>query len=150
MFRPMYRKIQTSFFCSDFYSNDIAGPGSRQSLICLMKIPVLLLLAWRRRSSRRRAKCFRSAPLARAQTERRRWLALVTGFGKVSGFDFDFVLTGLLLFEMCVNKQISKKPVQQNGSPRSTTRINLIGGGKSRVTRRSIPHKTKSGPLIET
>jgi hypothetical protein len=45
-----------------------------------MKIPVLLLLAWTAQQSEAR-EVFQIAPLARTQTERRRWLALVTGCG---------------------------------------------------------------------
>jgi hypothetical protein len=45
-----------------------------------MKIPVLLLLAWTAPQSEAR-EVFQIASLARTQTERRRWLALVTGFG---------------------------------------------------------------------
>jgi len=60
--------------------SNIAGPGSCQFSFCLMKIPVLLLLAWTAQQSEAR-KLFQIAPLARAETERRRWLALVAGFG---------------------------------------------------------------------
>jgi hypothetical protein len=50
--------------------DNIAGPGSRQSLFCLMKIPVSLLLAWTAQQSEAR-EAFQIAPLARTQSERR-------------------------------------------------------------------------------
>jgi hypothetical protein len=45
----------------------------------LVKIPVLLLLAWTAQQSEAR-EVFQIAPLARTQSERRRRLALASGF----------------------------------------------------------------------
>jgi hypothetical protein len=62
-------------------SAENAGPGS-QSLFCLMKIPVLLLLAWTAQQSEAR-EVFQIAPLARTQTERRRWRIFDSGVATV-------------------------------------------------------------------
>ena len=63
------------FFCP----SNIAEPASRQAHVRLVKIPVLLLLAWTAQQSEAR-EVFQIAPLARTQTERRRRLALASGF----------------------------------------------------------------------
>ena len=59
--------------------SNIAGPVGCQSSFCLMKIPMLLRPARAAQRSEAREVC-RITPLARTQSERRRRLALATGF----------------------------------------------------------------------
>src|SRR5262247_1166080 len=71
-----YRKFKSPFFGGPSY---IAGPASCQSPFCLMKILVLLSLAWAASWSLEH-KVFQIAPHAQTQSERRRRLALASGF----------------------------------------------------------------------
>src|SRR5262245_36523540 len=70
--------------------SNIAGPVGCQSSFCLMKIPMLLRLARAAQRSEAREVC-RITPLARTQSERRRRLALATGFRLLSTMGTDHV-----------------------------------------------------------
>ena len=72
-----YRKFKPPIFLT----GDISlNRGACQSSESLVKIPMLLRLAWAVQRSEGH-EVFQTAPLARTQSERLRRLALITGFG---------------------------------------------------------------------